>query len=343
MSRRLSTVHRTALVAILGLLSIHLHAQGPYVLIDLGTLPGGSFSEALALNEAGQAVGRSSAGSGDDIGHATLWQHGRAINLGTLPGGIFSFAYDINNRGQIVGESSMSGGDCNPYPFTRCERAFLWEHGVMKDLGTLGGPISAAHAINERGDIAGMSYTAFGEVHAVLWRHGALIDLGALPGELEAWAVAINNSGQVVGISEGLTTRAFIWSHGVMRIVGSTDGSFSEAIDINDRGQVLGAGDVAGTRPPVIWYGPTTTVLGIEDAYSGRATGINNRGQAVGTLTYLPNEDRIPVLWDYGTIVRLPTAVPPPNYPIDGLPSDINNHGVIAGSTGGHAALWVRH
>jgi probable HAF family extracellular repeat protein len=46
-------------------------------------------------------------------------------NLGTLPGGISSAAYAINDQGQIVGVSTSSSGS----------RAFIYENGVMKDMG----------------------------------------------------------------------------------------------------------------------------------------------------------------------------------------------------------------
>ena len=37
------------------------------------------------------------------------------------------------------------------------------------DLGTLGGDMSEALAINDRGQVVGDSYTAEGEMHATLW------------------------------------------------------------------------------------------------------------------------------------------------------------------------------
>ena len=71
------------------------------------------------------------------------------IDLGTLDG-TETEAHLINNRGQVVGGSTLEG-EYGPH-------AFLWEKGVMTDLGTLpGGDYSFAYAINERGQIVGYS------------------------------------------------------------------------------------------------------------------------------------------------------------------------------------------
>src|SRR5262245_21092254 len=59
----------------------------------------------------------------------------RALGLGTL-GGRASAAVDLNAAGQVIGDSNPPGSEEL--------HAFLWEHGIMTDLGTLGGPESHA-------------------------------------------------------------------------------------------------------------------------------------------------------------------------------------------------------
>ena len=73
-------------------------------MINLGGLPGSSFSEAESINT-GQVVGFSVVGG---VTYATEWSGGSVINLGGLPGATFSSAESINGFGQIVGESDGS-------------------------------------------------------------------------------------------------------------------------------------------------------------------------------------------------------------------------------------------
>ena len=103
-------------------------------MIDLGTLPGGTTSEASGINTKGQIVGWSYTTSGYQ--HAFLYSGGKMTDLGTLPGGLYSFATGINDNGQIVGYSDTDSGE---------EHAFLYSGGMMTDLGTLDGRSQQGH------------------------------------------------------------------------------------------------------------------------------------------------------------------------------------------------------
>ena len=108
---------------------------------DLGTL-GGRESHASAINERGQVVGESTIATGER--HAFLWEADRMRDLGTW-GAKESWASDINDRGQVVGgrEFGLPRHDT---------RAFVWQNGVMHDLG---GYRSSAGQINSSGWIIG--------------------------------------------------------------------------------------------------------------------------------------------------------------------------------------------
>src|SRR5207244_10248449 len=119
------------------------------------------------------------------------------------------------------------------------DHAFLWQNGVMTDLGTLPGSTSStATAINNSGQVVGNSGN-----HAFFWDKGVMTDLGTLPGYTgSVVARAINDSGQVVGASGN---HAFLWENGAMRDLGAfsnppqTCDSYT-AYGINSPGQVVG-------------------------------------------------------------------------------------------------------
>jgi probable HAF family extracellular repeat protein len=308
-------------------------------LVELGVLPGGTYSEAYAVNDHGQVVGTSQTGGQQ---HAALWHDGTMVDLGTLPEGHSSYAFSVNARGQIVGFGDTIGPACDPGVFSACQHAFVWDEGVMTPLRPLAGPFSHAADINDRGHVVGSSTTTSGEGHAVLWADGRTVDLGVLPGDTVAHANAINNRGQIVGWSSGETTRAFIWENGEMRELGTLNGSFGLAVDINKRGMIFGVGDDAGARPPVVWFRDTVGDLGIlpgfETAYVSRA---NDRGQVVGSMATYQGVVAIPVVWDDGRIIQLPLLPPLAECDNCNSANDINNRGTIVGISGGRAVLWT--
>ena len=137
-------------------------------LIDLGSLPGANSSTPIHIADNGLVVGTSENGSIDPITgwpqlNAVLWTDGQIINLGTL-GGYESQTIWVNSHGQVLGNSTNNVPDAYSFiyggtPGGTQNRAFVWDlKKGMQDLGTLGGPDAAGFVMNERGQIAGISY-----------------------------------------------------------------------------------------------------------------------------------------------------------------------------------------
>src|SRR5258708_7261378 len=100
---RIPVRNRFCLVS--SILAVHLFTASfptvaaEWTIIDLGLLPGGSFSHALGVNDNGQVVGRADISGG--FQRAFLWSRDSGMqDLGTLPGGGQSCATGINNSGQ---------------------------------------------------------------------------------------------------------------------------------------------------------------------------------------------------------------------------------------------------
>ncbi len=139
------------------------------------------------MNGSGLVVGAAQTASG--AWHATLWEGGAVTDLGTLAGGSQSFAYGVNDAGRIVGAAEIPSDGYTGYTGLVTLHAVVWErHGTAierTDLGTLGGGFGRAIAINEHGDIAGITYRLGGSGKvfsgAVRWSSGSAVDLPMLP------------------------------------------------------------------------------------------------------------------------------------------------------------------
>ena len=183
---------------------------GQRTIRELAPLSGDTVSEALSINDRGQAVGASGLCSNTSIPpialgpHAVLWESdGSVHDLGTLGGtvdvesAIGNSGNSVNNRGQVVGASAMPGN--------KTAHAFLWTPEIgMRDLGTLDGDDKSVGAgISEHEEIVGVSFDDEGNPRGYLWRHGEMTDFNDLiPADSPLyvlWTTAINERGEVVG------------------------------------------------------------------------------------------------------------------------------------------------
>lgn len=170
-------------------------------IVELGPAGNGLSGAANSINDAGDVVGWAQMTSfewGPGPMRAFLWT-GTMADLGSFGGASgTSIAYDINHSRTIAGMSSDAAGGT---------RAFMWQSGVMSDLGTLAGDTDAeAFAINTGGEIVGTSYkrlcTTCGR-RAVVWRGGLVTDLNLQIPPGSGWvlneAVDIDDQGRIVG------------------------------------------------------------------------------------------------------------------------------------------------
>ena len=84
-------------------------------------------------------------------------------------------------------------------------------------------------------------------------RTGQLTEI-ALPFDLAGLPLALSDCGQIVGtVQDGFRSRGFLWENGtlhLLRTVARGGAASSSAIDINQRGQVVGAGEGAVLLTP---------------------------------------------------------------------------------------------
>ena len=194
-------------------------------------------SDGAAINDHGLVAGNIFRGGEDYQGY--LFQDNTVTHIGTF-GGDYSPIAALNNHGAATGYAAFPG------PAGGYFHAFIYQDGVLQDLGTLDGDInSAGNDINELGQVAGWS-----GYRPVLYSGGGIIDLGAL-GDGEGYANALNDAGVVVGYSYtalpsgGAGAHAFRWEDGALvdlnTLVASPGGwELTTAQDINEAGQILG-------------------------------------------------------------------------------------------------------
>jgi probable HAF family extracellular repeat protein len=238
------------------------------------------------------------------------------------------------------------------------------------DLGTLGGPTSSAQAVNDSGQIVGVSDALDRQPHAFLWQDGQMVAIGGIytsaydinnRGQVVGWqgscpvdlaffwqngvmsevgegasvACGIDDSGQIAGYtprSGSVYSHACLWTNGVVHfLVDGGDSSWSSACAISNNGQVAGqCGPTAA-----YWHDDVMVDLGnLAGMTYSEAWGINDNEQIVGRAYDLQGHQQA-FLWQGGKMTPIDFAG------FNGsLAAGINNRGQIVGISNGRAFLW---
>jgi probable HAF family extracellular repeat protein len=324
-------------------------------LADLGALAPAADNNSAIYDLNGNGVGTGVSEKGRTDPHtggpafvAALFKSGKVISLGTLPGGTLSGAGQINSRGQVAGNSSTGTPDPFPNPVFFLpggteQRGFVWRRGVMRDLGTLGGPDTLQYGQNNRGQIIGASYTSntpnpstgIPTIDPYLWQHGHMTDLGTLGGTLGV-ANGLNDSGEVVGQSNlpgDQTSHPYLWNGRRMIDLGTLGGDQGSANYVNDRGDVAGWALTTGDQGlhGFLWHhGQITDLPPVGGAAFATAESVNNQPEVVGVGYDSSFNEISAFLWTGGHGYDLNTLVAPSDFQI--ISADyINNRGEIFG------------
>src|ERR1044072_327401 len=244
----------------------------------LGTLGGGT-SFGLDINDAGLTVGYSytSPTPSDPSGNSQAFAAagGTLEDLGVKMRVGGSRAGGVNSLGQVAGFFSDRNGSGGFLYDKRDGTSSLFQlNGIPKD-------------INDQGHIVGgLSGNDDGSGRAFLYEGGTLKDLGTLrPSHRYSTAWAINNAGQVVGVSSTSwftreDERAFLSEGGVMLdlnglIPTGTGWVLNEATDINGQGQIVGFGLLNGQERAFLLT-PTQPLVLLTEPDSARALGLDS-------------------------------------------------------------------
>lgn len=350
--------------------------QPRYYVFNLGAPLGGN-AEPVGINNLGWISGGANL-TGNNVVNAQLWV-GTPLDLGTLGGPNSNVSWPNHTfKGEIVGISETA--QANPYgepwscfaffpsatPTGDVCVGFAWQDGVMTGLPALpGGYDSFAAGVNNHGQIAGWAEDGvldptcnnappakqFLQFEAVIWgpKLTSITQLPPYPGDPDSAATAINDLGQVIGIS-GLCSNAvggasaihaLLWENGRPVDLGNVGGhAWNTPVSLNNHGQIVGFANTSGDKnaplspSAFLWTkesGKMEKLPRLDDDQTSAAYDINERGQIVGVSNGGPIGARA-FLYEDGMIKDLNDLVQPDSSLYLLLAQGVNDRGEIVGT-----------
>lgn len=238
-------------------------------------VPGALLTDAFGINDSVQVVGyfeggASSLGTPCFVSRCGFIYSNGTFNTLNVPGASGTFPWGINESAQIVGYYDDAMG---------YEHGFFYESGTFTNLDYPGAKQTEALGINNSGQIVGFFSDQNGSNHGFFYDSGTFTSLD-YPATSLTEAYDINDSGQIVGYYSGSANNypSFIYSAGTFTTVNLPHGDFLTGINnsgdavtylsyayhagtltsvnipgfhaphlvgINDRGQLVGWGEIA--------------------------------------------------------------------------------------------------
>ena len=319
----------------------------PNNLYQVSTLPslGGTSSGGNSINNQSWAAGYSRLPNRDR--HAILWRNSALTDLGTLGGPNSSVTWGVKNTAgiivgisqtadpQLLGESwSSANFYSTPNNVGYINLGFVWQGGQMRGLPNFaGGNNGFATGANNLGQVVGWAEngvhdpscccTQVLQFRPAMWTLGPPDQIHALPlipGDTSGAATAINDSGQIVGISgtcdqavgRHTAKHAVLWENGKATEIGPFPAQWwNTPTAINQHGDVVGfAGDPAFVEGDILHAFKWTREDGMRPLkplkkrtpqhVDSEAYGINEAGQVVGVSCDAGQTDCRAVIWDHG-------------------------------------------
>ena len=364
-----------AVLAAFAIAPVRVTAQATQVMYKIIPLPtlGGVSGAGDGINNRGLITGTADQ-AGDNVSHAAAWAVGSPIvDLGALGGQTFNsaIAWPIKaNNGVIVGISDTNQDQipndnfsCWPFyasgtPTGKVCNGFRYANGAMTALPPFpSGLNSYATAVNNRGQIVGWAENGVVDptcdnalqtlqFRAAMWApDGTMTELPPLPGDSTTAATAINDLGQVIGISGACgiavggvsAAHSVIWQNGVPTEIPNLGGhAWNTPTAINNAGTVVGFSLPAGqdgTRnfEAFLWTqaGGLVRLGKLPGDIRAEALGVNENNQVVGLSRGGPHGRRA-FIWQNGVMTDL-NCLTVPGSPYLLFANDINNRGEISG------------
>src|SRR5947207_2577687 len=340
---------------------------------------GGTSSGGNSINDQSWVSGYSR--MADRNRHATLWRNSLLTDLGTLGGPNSSVTWNVKNTAGIIvgisqtattpepnGENWSSAAFYSTPNNTRyINLGFVWQNNQMRGLPPFpGGNNGFATGANNLGQVVGWAEngvhdpncccTQVLQFRPAVWDLGLgdqIHDLPLIPGDTSGAATAINDNGQIVGISgicdqavgRHTAKHAVLWQNGTVTDIYPNEPApwWNTPTAINQRGDVVGfAGDPAFVEGDVVHAFMWTREDGIRNLkplphrtpqhVDSEAYGINEARQVVGVSCDADQIDCRAVIWDHGNTPTDLNDLKAPGYSaVLASAKDINNNGEITG------------